>query len=261
MDLEIKEKVIVITGGAAGVGRAIVTKLAGEDAKIVIVDIDKVKGLELEKMINTSNKRAVFIQADVTKKNNIEKVISITLETFGRIDILVNNAGIVGKQVPWHLLDDANFDEVVSVNFKAIFLLTKEVVPIMIKQGNGKIIMISSIAANRGEQYNGLYSATKAAVKNMTESLAAELGRYNITVNAVGPAAMGTALMAKLYRERAEYFGLKPEELEAKIKRKYKLEGGLSVEDTADIALFLSSRLSNKLTGQIIYITAGVELG
>lgn len=176
MDLEIKEKVIVITGGAAGVGRAIVTKLAREDAKIVIVDIDKVNGLELEKMINTSNKRAVFIQADITKKNNIEKIISITLETFGRIDILVNNAGIVGKQGPWHLLDEASFDKVVSVNFKAIFLLTKEVVPIMIKQGNGKIIMMSSISANKGEQYNGLYSATKAAVNNMTESLAAELG-------------------------------------------------------------------------------------
>jgi NAD(P)-dependent dehydrogenase (short-subunit alcohol dehydrogenase family) len=261
MDLEIKGKVIIVTGGSAGVGKAIVIKLTGEDAKIAIVDIDKENGLKLEKKINTSNKRAVFIHADITKKDDIEKVIGITLETFGRIDILINNAGIIGKQGPWHLLDDASFDKVVSVNFKAIFSLIKEVVPVMIRQENGKIIMVSSIAANKGEQYNGIYSATKAAVKNMTESLAAELGRYNITVNAIGPAAMDTALMAKINRERAEYLGLKPEELEARIKRRFKLKGGLSVEDTADIALFLSSRLSNKLTGQIIYITAGVELG
>jgi NAD(P)-dependent dehydrogenase (short-subunit alcohol dehydrogenase family) len=130
-----------------------------------------------------------------------------------------------------------------------------------------KVIVVTGGAAGVGRAIvtkladNGIYSATKAAIKNMTESLAAELGRYNITVNAVGPAAMDTAPMAKINKERAEYLGLKPEELEARIKRKFKLKGGLSVEDTADIALFLSSRLSNKLTGQIIYITAGVELG
>ena len=162
-------------------------------------------------------------------------------------------------RTPWALLEAENFDRVVAVNFKGVFLCTKAAVPHMINQKSGRIINISSCAGKTGEANNGVYSATKAAVWNLTQSLADELGPYGINVNAVCPAAMDTALMAKVYRERAEYFGMKPEELAKQIKGSFKLPSVMTVEDAAKVVLFLASSLSEKMTGQAVNITAGIE--
>ena len=129
----------------------------------------------------------------------------------------------------------------------------------MIKKKKGKIIIISSCAAKTGEENNGVYSATKAAVGNMTQSLSAELGKYSINVNAVCPAAMDTGLMEKVYRERAKYFGMESKQLEEDIKGSFKLPGNLTTNDAAKVVLFLASGLAEKMTGQAINITSGIE--
>lgn len=259
MDLQIKDKIVVITGGALGVGKAISAGLSKEGASVVIVDVDKDQGEKTADEINKSGGRVIFVKTDVTDSGSVNSMVKRTIEEFGRIDILVNNAGIVGQQGPWHLLEETNFDQVVAVNFKGVFLCSKEIIPYMIRQKKGKIIIISSCAAKTGEENNGVYSATKAAVRNMTQSLSAELGRFNINVNAVCPAAMDTGLMEKVYRERSKYFGIEPRELERQIKGSFKLPGSLTTNDAAKVVLFLASELSAKMTGQAINITSGIE--
>jgi NAD(P)-dependent dehydrogenase (short-subunit alcohol dehydrogenase family) len=172
----------------------------------------------------------------------------------------VNNAGLVAPQGPWHELTEESFDLVVSINFKGTYLCSKAVIPHMIKQGGGKIIINSSCAAKTGEEYNGVYSATKAAVHNLTQSMSRELGQYNINVNAICPAAMDTALMEQVYRERSRYFGISPEELRKKIKAGFKLPRELRVEDAANLVVFLASKQADMLTGQGINITGGIEV-
>jgi NAD(P)-dependent dehydrogenase (short-subunit alcohol dehydrogenase family) len=130
----------------------------------------------------------------------------------------------------------------------------------MMAQKRGKIVNIASCAGKTGEEFNGVYSASKAAVVNMTQSMAFELGPHNINVNAVCPAAMDTDLMEKVYRERSEYFGFEPDDLRKRIKSSFRLPGDLTVEDAANVVVFLASDKTNMMTGQAINITGGIEV-
>jgi NAD(P)-dependent dehydrogenase (short-subunit alcohol dehydrogenase family) len=130
----------------------------------------------------------------------------------------------------------------------------------MIERKQGKIINMASCAAKTGEPNNGAYSATKGAVWNMTQSLAGELGEYNINVNAVCPAAMATELMEKVYRERAEHFGLSPDQLRERIASGFILPRELTVHDAANVVVFLASRMADGMTGQAVNITGGIEM-
>lgn len=260
MDMGLKDKVAIVTGAALGLGRAIALALAVEGVKIVVADINEEQARQVVNQVKKNGDGAKAIKVDVSKSNQVQTMLDETLKNFGRIDILVNNAGIVGPQGPWHNLTEESFDFVNGINFKGMFLCAKAVIPYMIVQKSGKIINISSCAAKTGEENNGMYSATKAAVLNMTQSMSSELGRYNINVNAVCPAAMDTDLMEKVYRERSEYFGIKPDELRKKIKSGFKLPRELTVEDAANVVVFLASKKADMMTGQGVNITGGIEV-
>ena len=260
MDMGLAGKVAIVTGGAQGVGEAIVRGLAAEGAHVVIADIQLDKAGDVAADLENAGGKALAIQTDVSDEGQVRAMVDMVIGEFGRIDILVSNAGIVGPQGPWHELTAEGFDHVVGVNFRGVFLCTRAVTPHMIAQKSGKIINMSSCAGKTGEKYNGLYSATKGAVWNLTQSMAAELGQYNINVNAVCPAAMNTALMEKVYRERSEYFGYDPDELRQDIKSSFMLPAELTVEDTANVVVFLASDKTNMMTGQGVNITGGIEL-
>ncbi len=260
MDMGLQGKVAIVTGGAVGLGRAIALALAGEGAKIIVADIAQSKADKTAEQIAKTGAEAKAVRTDVTKSAEVQAMVDQTVKTFGRIDILVNNAGVVGPQGPWSDLPEESFDYVVGVDFKGVYLCNKYVVPQMIRQKSGKIIIISSCAGKTGEQFNGVYSACKGAVWNMTQSLAAELGPHGINVNAVCPAAMDTDLMEKVYRERSEFFGFKPDELRKKIKGSYLVPGDLTVQDAANVAVFLASDKTNMMTGQAVNITGGIEM-
>ncbi|MBI2842026.1 MAG: SDR family oxidoreductase [Armatimonadetes bacterium] len=260
METGLNGKAAIVTGAAMGVGRAIAYALADEGVRVTIADIDEGEGRKAADKINSGGGEAIFVRTDVTQSGQVKSMVEQALSRFGRIDILVNNAGIVGQQGPWHLLDEENFDQVVAINFKGTYLCSKAVVPHMIEQRGGKIINISSCAGKTGEENNGVYSATKAAVWNMVHSLSGELGQYGINVNAVCPAAMDTALMEKVYRERAEHFGLNPDELRKKIADGFRLPRTLTVEDAAGVVVFLASDMADMMTGQGVNITGGIEL-
>ena len=260
METGLKDKVAVVTGGSVGLGRAIARALAAEGANIAIADIDEPGGKKLAAELKKTGVRAMVVKTDVSKSAEVQAMVDEVIKEFGKIDILINNAGIVGPQGPWVQLEEEDFDLVMGIDFRGIFLCAKYVLPHMIKQKSGKIVNTSSCAGKTGEEYNGVYSASKAAIWNFTQSLAKEVGQYDINVNAVCPAAMDTELMEKVYRERSEYFGYDPDELRKSIKSGYKLPHDLTVKDAASVVVFLASEKSNMMTGQGVNITGGIEM-
>ncbi|MFC1957065.1 SDR family NAD(P)-dependent oxidoreductase [Chloroflexota bacterium] len=260
MDTGLKDKVAIVTGGAMGLGLAIAFALARENVKVVIADIKQIEAQKAVDILQGLGCMAVAIKVDVRKSAQIQAMIDKIIREFGRIDILINNAGIVGPQGPWVELSEEGFDLVVGINFKGIFLCARAIIPHMIKQKSGKIIITASCASKTGEPFNGVYSATKGAIWNMTQSLAREVGRYNINVNAICPAAMDTDLMEQVYNERSAYFGLSPDELREQIRSSFVLPRALTVEDAANLAVFLASDKADMITGQGINITGGIEV-
>ena len=243
-----------------GVGRAIALALAKEGVKIAIADIAETEATKVVEQLQAEGVEALAVTTDVTQSDQVQAMVAAVVEKFGGIDILINNAGIVGPQGPWVDLSEEGFDLVMGINFKGVFLCAKYVLPHMIKQKSGKIIMTSSCAGKTGEEYNGVYSATKAAIWNMTHSLSREVGKFGINVNSICPAAMDTELMEKVYRDRAEYFGIEPDDLRKRIKGNYVVPGDLSVSDAANVAVFLASDKTNMMTGQGVNITGGIEM-
>jgi NAD(P)-dependent dehydrogenase (short-subunit alcohol dehydrogenase family) len=259
MDMGLEGQVAIVTGGATGLGLAIATALADEGVRIAVADVDDVLAVRTVSALNQTT-QAIFAPADVRVSQQVEGMVRTVLDTFGRIDILINNAGIVGPQGPWVDLSEDGFEGVMGVNFKGAFLCAKYVLPHMIKQKSGKILNVSSCAAKTGEEYNGVYSASKSAIWNFTQSLAKETGLFNINVNAICPAAMNTELMETVYRTRSAFFGMDPAELREKIKSGYLLPRELTVADAANLAVFLVSERANMMTGQAVNVTAGVEM-
>jgi NAD(P)-dependent dehydrogenase (short-subunit alcohol dehydrogenase family) len=256
----LNDKVAIVTGAAKGLGRAIVLALAEEGAQVIVADIDEDGAREVVDRVEAMGGKGSAITTDVSNSESVQAMVDEAIEKHGRIDVLVTNAGVVGPQGPWGMLTEEGFDYVTGVDFRGVYLSAKAAIPHMMAQKSGKIIHIASCAGKTGEQFNGVYSACKGAVVNMTQSMAAELGPHGINVNAVCPAAMDTDLMEKVYRERSEHFGLKPDELRHRIKSSYLVPGDLTVTDAANVVVFLASDKTNMMTGQAVNITGGIEM-
>src|SRR5436190_23037842 len=185
MDLNLTDKVVIVTGGAAGIGRATAERFAAEGARVVVWDV------------TTESK------IDVTEREQVERAVDDVVKQHGRVDVLVNNAGIVrdAQLVKWKdgavaaTMDDAAFDAVVNVNLKGVFVCTRAVVPHMIRAGRGVILNASSIVGLYGNFGQTNYAATKAGVISFTQTWARELGRYGIRVNAVAPGFIATEMV------------------------------------------------------------------
>lgn len=260
MNLGLKGKVAIVTGGAQGLGRGIALGLVAEGAHVAVVDIKEEEVKRVVAEIRQSGGKAIAIKTDATKTDQVKAMVDTVLHEFGRIDILMNNAGIVGPQCPWVDLDEKAFDFVTDVNFKGVYLCAKAVLPYMIAQKSGKIVNTASLASKTGEEFNGIYSATKAAVHSITQSLAREVAPSNITVNDVCPGAMPTDLMEKVYRERGKYFRLTEEQFRKRVRDAFLLPSAMTVEDVVNVFLFLVSDKANMMTGQSINICGATEL-
>ena len=185
MNLNLKDKVVIVTGGAAGIGRATVDAFTAEGARVVAWDV-------------TTDPKI-----DVTNRDVVEAAANDVASKYGRIDVLVNNAGIVrdAQLVKWKdggvasMMDDASFDAVINVNLKGVFVCTRAVVPHMIRGGGGVVLNASSIVGLYGNFGQTNYAATKAGVISFTKTWARELGRYNIRVNAVAPGFIATDMV------------------------------------------------------------------
>ena len=190
--MTLKDKVAIVTGSAQGIGRAIAIAFGQEGASVVVSDI-QAKGKETEKEILSQGGNAIFLQGDVAVEEDVTRIVSTTLSTFGAIDILVNNAGLrtitlIGMdKCPVAEMDVKDWDRMIAVNLRGPFLMSKAVLPQMIKQKHGSIINISSRSGQRAVPGKSAYSSSKHGLEGFSKTLAEEVKDFNIRVNALAP--------------------------------------------------------------------------
>lgn len=244
MDLELKGKVIVITGAARGIGRAIALAFAKEGAKVMINDV--ADGTPVEQEIKNIGQEAAFIKANIASLEEAEQLFNKTVERFGRIDVLINNAGIT-RDALIHKMTESNWNDVIDVNLKGTFNCCKAAVKFMMEQKYGRIISISSVVGQRGNIGQANYAASKAGIIGLTKTLALEFARYgDITVNAIAPGFVDTEMVRSV-----------PEKIMERIIESIPFHRLAQPEEIADLALFLASDKAKYITGQIIGINGG----
>lgn len=180
-------KVAIVTGSTAGIGKATAELFAKEGAKVVVVGRREEKGQEVVNGIEKAGGEAFFVKTDITKNGDLKNLADSTIEKYGKIDILVNNAGTLSTFNFVEMDEDYDFDKTFQTNVKSYFMLCKEVIPYMLKNGKGSIVNLASIAAKLGVPMHAAYSASKGAVKQFTKSIAGEFALSGIRVNAVLP--------------------------------------------------------------------------
>ena len=244
--MKLKDRVAIVTGGARGIGKAIVLTFIREGAKVAIVDVDK-EGLNILKNEIMENRGEVMtLTCDITHSAEVREMVSQVQKAFGRINILVNNAGII-RRGTIETVTEEDWDRVIEVNLKGTFNCCKAVVDIMKQQGYGKIVNVSSIAGKMGDITSAPgYGPSKAGVDALTKTLARQLAPYGINVNAVSPHAIEREMSAQWSEERRK-------EIIASIPL-----GRLGKpEDVAEAVLFLASDAASFITGEILDINGG----
>ena len=245
--MDLKNKVAIITGSRRGIGKAIALALAKAGANVVVSDINLDDCNKVVEEIKAINGNALAVKADVSNPEDVSQMINLTTEKFGKVNILINNAGIY-MQKSFTDVTEQDFDRILNINLKGVFLCSKAAVPEMIKQGKGKIINIASIAGQVGFADSSAYCASKGAVINITRELALELAQYKINVNAIGPGVIETDMTKDLLEDKAT-----KETLLANIP----LSRIGKPEDIANAALFLASDNSDYITGITLFVDGG----
>jgi 3-oxoacyl-[acyl-carrier protein] reductase len=243
--MDLTGKKAIVTGAGQGIGRATALKLAREGADVVVDDINQETAPQVVREIQALGRKAVAVIADVSKRDQVEKMIQTAVGELGGIDILVNNAGIARSSVLARLKDD-QWDEVLNVDLKGIFYCIQAVIPAMMKQRSGKIVSISSIYGRIGAIGDVNYAAAKSGIVGLTKTVARELARYNINVNAIMPGLVDTPLLRGIPEKY-----LKPMIEEVPLKRIGR------PEDIANVVAFLASEDASYMTGAIVEVTGG----
>ncbi len=254
----LKGKVAIITGSAMGIGKATALKLAREGAKVVVCDVMAETGQAVVDEITGMGGEAFFVAVDVTSAQSVQALVDAVMARWGRVDILVNNAGITRDALLVKIKDgevvdqmsDAAFDAVISVNLKGVFLCTRAVAPIMIRQGSGVILNAASVVGLYGNFGQTNYVATKAGVIGMTRVWARELGRKGIRVNAVAPGFILTDMVKKM-----------PEKVLASMQEKVPLGRLGEPEDIANAYAWLASDEASYINGAVISVDGGIVIG
>jgi 3-oxoacyl-[acyl-carrier protein] reductase len=253
--MRLKDKVCVVTGGAAGIGKATAQKFTQEGAKVVICDVNEEAGKALVAELGND---ASFYKVNVTNRQEVQAWIDDVVVKYGRIDVLINNAGVTrdGQFVKFKdgelvgQMSEEAFDLVVSVNLKGVFNCTQAVTPTMIKQGGGVVVSASSVVGLYGNFGQTNYAATKFGVIGMTKTWARELGKYQIRVNAVCPGFILTDMVLKM-----------PEEVLAGMAKSTPLKRLGKPEDIANVYCWLASDEAAYVHGAVISVDGGIVLG
>lgn len=244
----LRNKTAIVTGGASGIGEGIVKKFIEEGAEVVIADINEKRGEKLEK--ETKLGKVKFILTNVSKKQEVKRMVEETISLFNKIDVLINCAGIAKPGLLINIKED-DWDEVINVNLKGCFLCSQAVARNMIDlKTRGKIINISSTHARLSFLGSGSYVASKGGIEALTKTMARELGQYKINVNAVEPGSIATPLTMPYYSQK-----FKNTMLERIIFNEFG-----SPEMVADVVCFLASEKSYYITGQTIVVDGGFSI-
>jgi 3-oxoacyl-[acyl-carrier protein] reductase len=247
--MKLKNKVAVITGAAQGIGRAIATTLAQQGANVVVADIqlEKAETTAKEIMAETGQK-VIAVHVDVVDSASVKTMIDRTIDEFEHIDILVNNAGTTRDSLIMRM-KEADWDLVLNINLKGTFNCSKAVVRPMMKQHYGRIVNIASVSGLIGQAGQTNYSSSKAGIIGFTKALAREVGSRNITVNAIAPGLVKTALTIDLPQELKDYF------IEMTPLGRYG-----EPEDVANAVAFLVSDEASYITGHVLSVDGGMAM-
>ena len=238
--------VAIVTGAANGIGKAITERLIEDGFFVVLVDIDKSNAISLAE--KSGKEKALFYFCEIRSEAAVKLLFQDVMHDYDKIDVVVNNAGIIRDNMIWNM-PSADFDNVINVNLKAVWLMCREAAKIMKERKSGRIVNISSRAwlGNKGQSN---YSASKAGIVGLTRVLALELGKYNVCVNAIAPGLIDTPLTQKLEKDVLQKL------IEAQPTRTMG-----KPEDIANTVSFLVSPKTNFITGQTIYVDGGKSIG
>jgi 3-oxoacyl-[acyl-carrier protein] reductase len=244
----LKDKTVVITGAARGIGRAIALRFASEGANVAVTDIALSEATEaLEKELEAYGVKAKAYASNAADFEATHAVVAEIVKDFGRIDVLVNNAGIT-KDGALKRMTESQWDAVIAVNLKSVFNFTKAVQPVMWKQAGGSIINMSSVVGVSGNANQANYSASKAGIIGLTKSVAKEFGVRGIRCNAIAPGFIIT-----------EMTGALPDEVRQAWIEQIPMRRGGTPDDVAGVALFLASDLSAYVSGQVIKVCGAMN--
>ncbi len=239
----LKGKVVLVTGGSRGIGRATVRAMAMEDASVIFnFNSSERPAYELVEQLTKAGQDVRTIQADVSSENDVKRLFHMIRDDKGRLDVLVNNAGVVGNNLLL-MTSDKESQQIFDVNCKGSFLCLRAAAKMMMNAHSGSIINMSSVVGLNGNSGQVAYSASKAFIIGMTKSAAKELGQYNIRVNALAPGFIDTAMTANLKNE-----------FKAKLLTNISLGRPGQPEDVARVAVFLASDSSSYVSGQILCV-------
>lgn len=251
--MRLKDKVAIITGAGSGLGRASARLFAKEGAKVMVADIAAGDGEETVRLIKEDGGDAIFVQVDVSKAADCEKMVKSAVGRYGKLDIMFNNAGVPGGATAIADLSEEEWNQVISVNLTGVFLGTKYAIPEMLKRGAGAIINTSSAAALVPARLGGAYATSKAGVIGLTKATAMDYARKNIRANCIVPGPMETAYFSKtgggdLARMSA---------VREKVLSQQPIGRFAQPEEVAQAALFLASDEASFVTGAALSIDGG----
>ncbi|MCC6469949.1 MAG: SDR family oxidoreductase [Alphaproteobacteria bacterium] len=260
--MRLANKKAIVTGAAKGMGAAITTTLARQGADVLLTAREIGALEEVAKAVTALGRQAHVVTCDVTVEGQVAAMVERAKTAFaGRIDILVNVAGVTGPiETPVQNIAVEDFDDVIHANIRGTFLPIKHVVPTMIAQKSGKIVNIGGTSGLRGYRMRTAYSSSKWAVRGITRTVALEVGKYNVNVNAVCPGIVETPRMEKLCREKARVRGWTYEQVYEEYVEDMALKRVTTCQDVADAVLFMCSEESRNITGQELAVDGGWDV-
>jgi sorbitol-6-phosphate 2-dehydrogenase len=264
----LKDRVALVTGGGQGLGQAICWRLAREGCQVAVADLNletaEATAAEISRYLQEeaeAGRRAIALQVDVTREDQVAAMVERTVQEFGRLDILVSNAGILTAGEIAEFPAD-KWRAVVDVNLFGYFLCAKHAARVMKEQGSGAIIQINSKSGKKGSYKNSAYAASKFGGIGLTQSIALDLAEYGVRVNAVCPGNLldSPLWVDSLYAQYAQKWGISEQEVRQKYVDQVPMKRGCTYDDVANVVVFLASDQSSYMTGQAINVTGGQEM-
>jgi len=259
MEPRLKGKVALVTGAAQGIGEGLALRFAREGCHVVVNDLNEERLIEVVGKIEGMGQQGLACVADVADRASVQSMVNETLTKFGKIDILVNNAGVV-KAAHILNLEDEDWDLSMKVNLKGMYLCSKLVAEHMVQRRCGRILNMSSKSGKQGGLWLTAYCTTKFGVIGFTQSLAMDLAPHRITVHALCPGIVFTPQWAQLEVAYGKKLGIPKDQVRDHYVKKIPLGRDATVEDVANVAVFLCSDEAEYMTGQAINITGGQEM-
>lgn len=252
-------QVSIVVGAARGIGATIARTFAKEGASVVVVDLEKMKPdlMRVAEGITQDGGKAIAIMADCTDDRQVNQMVNETTRRFGKIDILVNSAGLRGPLVPVQEITEQEWDSVLAVNLKAVFLCCRAVLKVMMEQKSGSIVTISGTAGKEGMALRGSLCAAKWGLLGLTRTIAKEAGPYGIRANVICPGGMDEPDLRVMYAERAKGLGMEFSQLEKSVLELTPLRKYAKHDEVAKAALFLASSDASHTTGEALNVSGG----